>query len=358
MLTHINETLHWIPMKLLFKDFRKGEVRLKIENKEDLWYLSQVIESSDFVSGKTERKLKIGEEPNIKVVRKWVSMEIRVEKVEFSKTTGMLRVLGTIIHGPEDVPRGAHHSFNLEEGSEITLKKEEFLGYHIEKLKQAQESDTSRILVVIFDREDALFYLLRNQGHELLLSISGSVAKKDQEGQASGNFYKEIAKKILDYKERLQTTQIIAASPGFWKEYLVKELDDELQKKVTFAACSGVDEKAIEEVVKRPELKVVLDKDRNSREITFIDELLAAIAKDKATYGFNEVLEKINEGNVKTLFVSDNYLQKCREENSYTNLEALMKNAEKVNGTVHILSNEDAMKKLDGLSGIGLVLRW
>ena len=48
-------------MKLLFKDIKKGEIRVKVENQEDLWYLSNIIDESDLIKGKTLRKIKLGE---------------------------------------------------------------------------------------------------------------------------------------------------------------------------------------------------------------------------------------------------------------------------------------------------------
>ena len=48
-------------MKLLSKDLRKGYVKLTVENLDDLWYLSQIVDTGDLVKGVTFRKIKIGE---------------------------------------------------------------------------------------------------------------------------------------------------------------------------------------------------------------------------------------------------------------------------------------------------------
>jgi hypothetical protein len=40
-------------------DLRKGEVTIKVENLDDLWYLSHIIDEDDFIKGKTLRKIKI-----------------------------------------------------------------------------------------------------------------------------------------------------------------------------------------------------------------------------------------------------------------------------------------------------------
>ena len=46
-------------MDIIKKDFKKGTVKLKINNLEDIWYLSHLIDAGDFVKGKATRKIKI-----------------------------------------------------------------------------------------------------------------------------------------------------------------------------------------------------------------------------------------------------------------------------------------------------------
>ena len=126
-------------MKLLRQDWKKGEVKLKVEHADDLWYLSLIIEPGDEVRTSTERKIKIGDtttDRNVKVVRKSVTITLRAEKTEFSAS--WLRVSGSIVDGPEDVPRGVHHTVNVEPGSMLRLTKKEWLHYQRERLKEAE----------------------------------------------------------------------------------------------------------------------------------------------------------------------------------------------------------------------------
>ena len=93
-------------MKIMHSDLKKGEIKVKIENLDDLWVLNQVIEDKDFVKGRTFRKIKVGEEGQRKqnVIKKPVFLLIEVEKVEFSKTSTLLRVSGVVREGPEREP--------------------------------------------------------------------------------------------------------------------------------------------------------------------------------------------------------------------------------------------------------------
>jgi protein pelota len=347
-------------MKIIKKNLKKGEITFKTENLDDLWYLSQIVEPGNLIRGKTERKIKIGgeEQRNAKVVRKTIFLKLEIEKIEFHKYSDMLRVSGTTMEGPEDVPKGSYHTFNVETNTVITIEKKEWLKFQLEKIDEAVSTKQNNILLVVFDREEAFLALLKQQGYELLSQIKGEVQKKEENHQAKGGFYKEVVKKMVELDQNKKFDNIIVASPGFWKEYLLKECPEELKKKITQATVSAVGEQAINEVIKRPELQKVLEQDRISKETKLVDELLTNISKDSACYGMKETNEKINSGAVKELLVTYSHIQKTREEQKYKELENLMKLCENMDGTIHIISSEEASKKLDSLSGIAGILRW
>ena len=101
-------------MNIIKSDFKKGFVRIKIDNLDDLWYLSHLIEQGDLLKGTTTRKIKIGDGENTKTVKKKVLLKIKVEKIEYIVENETLRVNGTIIDGPEDFPRGSFQNIPLE----------------------------------------------------------------------------------------------------------------------------------------------------------------------------------------------------------------------------------------------------
>lgn len=347
-------------MQIIKKNLKQGEIVVKVNNPEDLWFLNQVIEVDDLIKGKTERKIKIGEGSEDRkqaVVKKTIFIEIKAEKKEFHKYSDNLRIGGIITQGPEDVPKGSHHTFDIAPGDIITIQKKEWPKYQLEKLKEAAESIKTKIVLLIFDREEAIFAMLKNQGYEVLAKIKGEVAKKGFE-TGSKDFYKELVGKLEEYNKRFEPQNIIVASPSFWKEYLMKEMPSELKQKITLATCSEVDESAINEVLQRPELLKVLEHDRAAKELAMVDNVLKAIAKDEACYGLKECKEKIEIGAVKELLVSYAFINKAREEGKHFEIEKTMKQAEQISATVHILSTEEAEQKLLGLGGIAGILRW
>ena len=346
-------------MKQIRSDFKKGTVKVKVENLDDLWYLSHLIDSGDLVSGKTFRKIKKGEDEK-KAIRKPVFIKIKVEKIDYG--SDLLKVLGVIVEAGEDVPKGEHHSFNIEQGTIITLEKEKWLKFQIKRLKEACEEKIGKILIVVHDREEAYFALLKKGGHSLLSQFKGNVQKKGDESKVEeGHFYLEIIKKINEYVSRYKINQVIIASPAFWKEDLMKHVkDDDLKKKVILATCSSVGKGAINEVLKRDELKEALKQDRMSKEMKLVEKLLAEIKKNElAAYGIDDVEKAVSAGAVKDLLITDGFINKMRSEEKYDKIDLIMKTADQMKAEIYIISSEhDGGKKLDGLGGIGAILRY
>ena len=350
-------------MKLLHFNLKKGEAKLLTQNLDDLWYLSNIIDEGDFAEGKTFRKIKssASEDKSKDSTKKSIFVKLEVEKVEFSKYSNVLRISGVIREAPEDVPRGEHHTFNVDDNTTITIIKEEWLKYQLDKLKEASSEKKSAILIVVHDREECYFALFKKYGYEVLAHIEGEVQKKREENIKKENFYVSVIKKMEEYAERYEIKQIILASPSFWKEDLMKELkDNEIKQKIILATCSSATKNGIDEVIKRPEVREALKQERTAKEMNKVEELFTEISKNNlAAYGFKETENAATMGAIKDLLITDSLIQKTRLQNNYKRLENIMKTVDKTKGEIEIISSEhEGGKKLDGLGGIGAVLRF
>ncbi len=349
-------------MKLEHKDLKKGTVKLTINNLDDLWYLSHIISVDDFVQGSTFRKYKLGssDDRNSKIVKKRVFLKIKVTKVEFHKYSNILRVSGTIEEGPDDLPRGSFHTFNLESNTTITIIKNKWLQYQIEKLNEASVEKPAKILICVFDRENAIFALMRQYGFEVISEIQGQVQKKSDADHVIKDFCQELVKQMENYDSKSNFNSIIAGSPAFFKTELSKKLTDSLKKKVIFGTCSSVSKSGINELLKRPELNQALSNDRVSQELSQIEELLKEISKDGlAAYGVDEVEQYANSGSAKTLLITDSLIAEAKLNDEFQRLDAIMLTVEQTKGTIKIISSDnEAGSKLNGLGGIAALLRY
>lgn len=348
-------------MKQISFNRKQGIAKLKIENQEDLWYLSQIADPGDKIKGKTLRKIQKGTDEKSKQVKKAVFLKIEAEKIEFSKTSSVLRIGGKVIEGPEDVSKGSWHSFNIEPGTVFSIEKEKWLSFQIDKLNESCKSKLPNIIICVFDREDAFFALMKKYGYELLAHIEGTVQKKAVEESVKSTFYSEIIKQIEEYSRRYNAERIILASPAFWKEDLLKEMKNpELKRKITLATCSSVNRNGIDEVLKRPETVEALKEERAAKEINLVEKALSEISKEgKSAYGLADVENAAFAGAVEDLIVTDSMIKKMREEGNYEQLDSIMKSVDDSKGNISVISSEhEGGKKLDGLGGIAAILRY
>jgi len=164
-------------MKVIFQDLKKGEIKVLVQSLDDLWYLAQIIEVEDLVSGITFRKVKIGSNENAKVVKKSVHLEIEVEKIDFSMYGNSLRISGKVKQGLDDVPLGSYHTIDVENGSIIKIIKENWPNFQLKKIKDSQEHG-EKILIVALERDEATYALLTNSGYKMIAEVEGDVEKK------------------------------------------------------------------------------------------------------------------------------------------------------------------------------------
>jgi protein pelota len=270
-------------------------------------------------------------------------------------------VSGVITEAPEDIPLGSHHTLSLEENSEFSLTKMHFLKYQIQKLEESAQESKDKILVIVHDREEACFAMLKKYGFDMLSEIKGAVVKKGDVKSEAKDFFSEIKAMLVEYDTRYVFSSIIIASPGFWKDYMQKSINEpELKKKIVYATCSSAGLNGINEVIRRPEVQTVLKKEKFAKEINVVESLLSEISKNgKCEYGISNIKKAIEMGAVSELLITDSLIQKKRQDDTFSEIERLMKQVESMNGEVHIISSEhDGGRKLDGLGGLGALLRY
>lgn len=347
-------------MRIIHKNLKFGEIKVRIENLDDLWYLSQIIEEGDILKGSTTRKIVHGEKSEkSRVERKRVFLSIFIEKIDFTDIH-VLRVLGTVNSDNDDVGKGSHHSFELEEGTEIKIVKKNWPSYQLKLINEATNTKTSKILICVMDREHAVFAKMKKDGFEVLSDIKGDVQKKEERNRSIKGFYNEIGNKLEDYNKRNSYDYIIVASPAFFKDDFMKTFNSDLKKKITLAGCSNVNKSGITEVLKRDEIAKVIQNDKAAREINLVEQILSEISKEgKVAYGLKEVVNAVNLGAVDYMLITDNFINTKRKEGKFGLVDKTMKNVEKLRASIHIVSSShEGGKKLDGLGGVAALLRF
>ncbi|MFP4523007.1 MAG: hypothetical protein ACOCQQ_00035 [Candidatus Nanoarchaeia archaeon] len=347
-------------MILLKKDFSKGRVSLKISAIEDLWYLSHIISPGDMLISRTQRKIKLGDsESSTKVIKKTITLTIKAEDVVLQEDMSSLRVKGIVDQGPEDVPKGSYHTFGFSQNDAFTLIKPQWLSFQKEQLHEAISAKKDCVLFCLFDREKALFSLLRQTGITHVGELSLDVPKKQYvESASSKKLFSSLLEELSQLDKHYGPKTIVCASPAFWQTYISKDLCFELKKKVLFVTSGDVSRSAINSLLSRPELANVLADQRVQQEQKLLHTVLHHLQKNTLQYGLEDVFDASKMGAVDHLVVSANFIKKTREENRYEQLDALMKIVDKHKGEIHIVQDCAVTKTIDGLGGVVATTRW
>ncbi len=344
-------------MIIIQSDFKKGTVKLLPQDQDDLWYASELIEVGDVVTSLASRKIKIGDGENAKSVKKTFVCSISVETVEY--TGAETRVNGKVVSGIEDAPTGSYQAIAIEEKQDFTLHKDMWSVVMKKRLEEST-SKKEQLLVMLFDREEALFATSSSSGFKVLFQCSGEVSKKDRDIAVKKEFYDELIELLIGYVDRLKPELVILGSAGFFKQEIAKKIPASLRSKVVYATVSSVSSSAFSELLTDAELGVKLKDSRTAQDSALIDELLRAISKNEpCEYGFAAVLKAVQAGAVKIVLVSDGFISSRKLSGVYGEVSDLLSLVESLGATIHILkSATDPGKKLDGLGGIACLLRY
>src|SRR3989344_3879137 len=294
-------------MRIIHFNKREGVAKLKINLLDDLWHLSKIIEPSDLITGRIERKIKFsGSEERAKAERKFYTAKIRTARVQLEST--FLKIFGEIVEGSDELSKGAH-TLDVKIGFEISIEKD-WKDYQIKRLKEAEKAASApKAIICVLDDEQATIAALTAIGISYLGQFELGLAKKRYVEKARERM-QELVDEIFRLDKQSKPDYVIIASPLFWKDELLKKLQEKEPKIIN---------------------KVKFENVKNAVEAGAVDDLL----------------------------LTDSLIATYREKDKFEELEQLIDAVEGKGGKVNIISSDnEAGDKLDGLGGIAVLLRF
>jgi len=163
-------------MRIIHFNKKEGVAKLKINLLDDLWHLSKIIEPSDLITGRIERKIKFsGSEERAKAERKFYTAKIRAARVQLEST--FLKIFGEITEGSDELSKGAH-TLDVKVGFEISIEKD-WKEYQIKRLRDAEKAASApKALICALDDEQATLAALTAVGISYLGQFQLGLAKK------------------------------------------------------------------------------------------------------------------------------------------------------------------------------------
>jgi len=342
-------------MRVLHQDPREGAIHLQVQNADDLWHLHNLVEPGDLVRAFTYRREeaatdKLRPERGEKVR---VKLGIKVDQTEYQDFSDRLRITGVIVEGPQDL--GRHHTLNLTIGDDITLVKDVWRDHHLRRIKEAVDAtERPQVAILAIDDEEALIAEVRQMGiREVAMIRADHHGKMFPGSDTRTAYFTEILSKLNSMEVG---PALLVVGPGFEREEFakfVREKKPELAAKIRSHGTSQAGMAGIQEAMRSGLGAKILEETRVAQETRLVETLLEEIAKGGLyAYGPDEVGTAVDAGAVETLLVTDAKVKDLA-------VEDLMRRVESARGRVVIVSSRhEAGKKLEGLGGLGAVLRF
>jgi len=357
-------------LRVLKRDVKKGIVKLVPENLDDLWSLYNIIQEGDRVFAQTSREIKIKRDDArpTKGKRRSMYLGVKAEKVAFHESVNRLRVMGVIFQGPESVPgiMGAHHTINIYQGKTLTIEKEEWSRYQLERIRLACEEKAPPIMVVGIDDEECCVALLRHHGIEVKSEVKSNLPGKlevEKRRTALTTYFKSVLVAMMKVWKGLEVL-IAIVGPGYIKNELgkyIKSQNPQLAGKIEIMrTTSSGGLSGIKEALRSGVLEKIVKRLRAAEEARLIEQVLQRLGAQRrdVSYGVEEVERAADIGAIDHLFVADASIRGVKDENR-VRLEGLMRKVEEMRGSVMIVNTEnEAGKKLQGLGGVAAILRY
>ena len=350
-------------MKIIEEDEKEGIVEVVPETLDDLWHLSHIVEVGDNASSKTTRRIQDNTGDKIRSdrgVKKTFYLGLDIETISFHLFTGKLRLTGVITRGPEDlIPLGSHHTLEVKLNTPLTIKKDRWPKWAINRLNQAIDASKKlSAIIVVLEDDTATIGLMRQFGIEYYGPIKGHISGKrilDKNRQKNIiSFYEKVIESINKF-DSIQN--IVIAGPGFVKndfyDYL-KEKHKDLAKISIVESTGSGGRNGISEVLKKGTVEKLTSQNRVAIEMGAVNRLLEQIGKNssKIAYGIKQTNDAINMGAVELLLILDT---KVASEN----MGEAMDMVENMKGEVMVISSEhDGGKQLESLGGMAAILRY
>jgi protein pelota len=354
-------------VKIIEKNLRQGYVKVIPDSQDDLWHLYNVVYKGDEVYAYTSRAIKTDTEYSRpkSAERVQTFMGIKVENVNWDKFLGKLRIQGLICQAPDIIPPGAHHTLSIALNQPVTIVKKEWPKHLLDRLTRATETEKP-ILILAIDDEGFAIAETKQYGIEIKVEERTKLPGK-HEAEKRATATRTYLNRALNSLHQLWATNhepIVIVGVGFAKNDFARFLSDEspeMQKSlIDVKSVNNGGTAGIYEALRSGVLLKAAAQLRVVEETETIEEVMKRLGKGegKIAYGLSEVENAVQIGAVEKLVIADSMLRDS-EDMQRLQLEKLMHETERRNGTITVISTEhEAGSKQTALGNIAALLRF
>jgi protein pelota len=302
-------------VRLLHHDATTGLYRLRLETPSDLWRITRFVHPGEIAGASTTRRDPEAppEVAGAERARRRVFLAVRAEQVEFHGFSKHVRITGPIVEGPFDI--GRHHTLDLGEGDEVSVRKPAPSAADRTILDEGLKGvDDPTILIAAVDWGDSSFVRIRGRAIEPVADVRRTIAGKRFPGGQGEKDRKAYVEELLVLlrREGASATAILVAGPGFLKEELQRRIAEEepdLKRKLKVYSTAESGRVGVEELLRSGRATEALRGSVAAEEAEVVERLVRSLAGGRRTaVGRSEVSEAVDAGAVETLLVSESLL--------------------------------------------------
>jgi protein pelota len=353
-------------VRILEEDLKRGLVKLRVDNLNDIYWLASIIEEGDLITMKTLRRVK---QEGIRAdsgERIPMILTIEVDKVKLDPYSSRLRISGVVRVGPDKFGiQGQHHTFSVDEGSSLTIVKKEWRKTHLEILKRAESmSEKGEVLLVAMDDEGATIAKAGSMRVEEIAYIRSRLpSKMDTRGREGEErrYFSEILDTLRELYSKIKPRAIVVGGPGFFKDRFLsyaRAKDPEMGEKMREGDASNATFSGVLEMIRRGEADKVLRELDLAKDMAAVEEIFELLSKnsDLVTYGVDEVLEAVNQGAAEIVLISASVFF---DPDMRDKVFSLIEGCERTRAEFRIIdSTSEPGEKLDAIGGVAAKLRY
>jgi protein pelota len=387
-------------MKLVKKSFERngsGSVTLCPEEPEDMWHAYNLIRPKDLLTAKalrriTNQSVTTGSSRSDRVI---MTLQIRVNKLDFDAQAGQLHVSGQIATETQYTQVGQYHTLDLELHRNFTLTKDAEEGEAWDsvartQLREATDQTQGTEAVAVVMQEGLANICFITQYQTLLRQrVEHTVPRKRAGAGRSADHDKGLQKFFAVVLETLMrqlsalvenkpdaTFPVLLGSPGFTAAGFLKYINETAAAKESKLIMDLVKRKAflvihtssghlhsLNEVLKSPEVLVNMKNTKYAKETEMMDKFFTMLRLDdgRAWYGPQEVERAVDKGAVGpgggTLMISHSLFRSQDIATRRRWVRLVDRVREDEGGDVRILSSDhESGRRLEGLGGIAAIL--
>jgi len=361
-------------MKILQQKFERtgqGQVKLVMQEADDMWHVYNLVTKGDLVQSTTFRKIKEESKTGSIVTNKRkIIVLLNVQSVDYDPEGPSLRVSGVNIGENKFMNVGQHHTLELTMHVPFTIVKRDWDSLHKERLREATDPNLNcEVAALVMEEGLAHLCLITNTCTVVKSKIEHQVPRKRKgvsgHDKAVEKFFEKCMIAIAQHINFSVVKCLLIASPGYVKDQFTNYLEankPEWYKRdmVVVGHSSSGEKQALVDTLSEPTVRERLSSVKFSLDLEILEEFFKLLAVDpnRAVYSLTDVKTASDLQAISTLIVSDATLRTKSIADRHKIVDLIQTTREN-GGEVRIVSSAHvAGERLQQLSGIAALLRF